>query len=107
MLGRQALRDALQALGHTLADRHLHFHIAIIGGGALLLRHEGVRPTQDVDVVAAAAGSSPLRSTFHLPKELSEAAEDVAFASGSTGTGSTLGLLGSSPGSCLRGSGSD
>lgn len=65
-----------------MADRDLHFHIAIIGGGALLLRYGSARPTQDVDVVASAAGSSALKSTFQLPDELVEAAEDVAFALG-------------------------
>lgn len=78
VLQQRELRRALQALGDTLADRGLRFHIAVVGGAALLLRGDIQRPTQDVDVVALASGSGPLRSSPELPAELAEAAQDVA-----------------------------
>lgn len=51
--------------------------MAVIGGAALLLAEGGVRPTQDVDVVAVASGEETLRSA-RLPPTLVQAAEDVA-----------------------------
>lgn len=82
MFRQQALRQALQALGDTLADRDERFHIAIIGGSALLMHHRGTRPTGDVDVVAVAPGDDPLSSTHRLPPELAQAAQDVGVALG-------------------------
>lgn len=78
MIHGEELRRALRALGDTLADRGETFHVAIVGGAALLLRGQSGRPTQDVDVVAVAAGGLPLRSRHQLPPELVDAAEDVA-----------------------------
>lgn len=77
MLEEEKLRSALRALGATLADRGEAFHVAIVGGAALLLAEAGIRPTQDVDVVAVASGDEALRS-HQLPMALVQAAEDVA-----------------------------
>lgn len=71
------LRSTLTVLADTLADRGVSAHIAIVGGGALLLREGLQRPTQDVDVVAASVGGEPLRRQYVLPLELREAAADV------------------------------
>lgn len=76
------IRHALGALGKTLADRGLRYHIAVIGGSALLLRGLIDRPTQDVDALAFAEGDDPLTSRFELPPPLAQAAADVATALG-------------------------
>lgn len=76
------LEQALWTLGRTLTDRGLRFHIAIVGGAALLLAEPAARPTRDVDVVAVASGGQPLQSRHQLPAELREAAEDVAAVLG-------------------------
>ncbi|MTV27918.1 hypothetical protein FTX61_21245 [Nitriliruptoraceae bacterium ZYF776] len=73
-----SLRSALKVLADTLADRGVFAHIAVVGGGALLLEEGLRRPTQDVDVVAASVGGEPLRRQHVLPVELREAASDVA-----------------------------
>ncbi|MGH3442470.1 MAG: hypothetical protein ACRDUY_10615 [Nitriliruptorales bacterium] len=74
----------LEALGGTLADRGLDFHIAIAGAAALLLTEGLDHPTQDVDVVAVAPSGTPLRSSqqLELPLDLVRAAEDVAAVMG-------------------------
>jgi hypothetical protein len=74
------LLSALEALGKTLADRQLSFHIVVVGGSALLLAEGTHRPTQDVDVVAIAGPSDPPRVEVAMPAALAEAAEDVAAA---------------------------
>ncbi len=78
MLEAGNLRSALAALGRTLADRGEAFQVAIVGGAALLLTEAGVRPTQDVDVVAVATPAGGLLRPGQLPRELVEAGEDVA-----------------------------
>lgn len=78
---RDTLVEALTRLGNTLADRELHFHVAIVGGAALLLTGQISRPTQDVDV-AAVASDGPLSSTWRLPDPLIEASRDVAATLG-------------------------
>ena len=78
MFEQQNLRRALEALGDVLTDRGLRFHVVIGGGAGLLLSGAGVRPTQDVDVVAVATDDDVLRQPFVLPHELAEAALDVA-----------------------------
>lgn len=42
------LRSALKVLADTLADRGVFAHIAVVGGGALLLEEGLRRPTQDL-----------------------------------------------------------
>lgn len=79
MLDDARLVQALQELGRTLADRELTFHVAIVGGAALLLRGLRDRPTQDVDVAAVAEGSETLRGHHVLPPALQDAAADVAL----------------------------
>ena len=74
------LRRALRELGETLADRGLRYHVAVVGGSALLLRDELERPTRDVDVVAVAEGVDTPLPQFDLPVPLREAAADVAAA---------------------------
>lgn len=76
------LRAALRALADALADRGTSAHIAIVGGGALLLREGLQRPTQDVDIVAAAIDHEPLRPHHQLPPVLRDAALDVARVRG-------------------------
>ncbi|TVR29646.1 MAG: hypothetical protein EA388_15280 [Nitriliruptor sp.] len=78
---RDTLIEALARLGDTLADRDLHFHVAIVGGAALLLTGQISRPTQDVDV-AAVATDGALTSTWYLPDPLIEASRDVAVTLG-------------------------
>jgi hypothetical protein len=72
------LRTALRALADALSDRGISAHIVIVGGSALLLREGLRRATQDVDVVAASLDAAPLRREHALPRELREAALDVA-----------------------------
>jgi hypothetical protein len=76
------LRSALRTLGETLSDRGVAARVAIIGGAALLLAEGLLRPTQDVDVVAASTGDRRLRKSYELPEELAEAARDVARVHG-------------------------
>lgn len=78
MITGSNLRRALQALGETLADRDLRYHVVVVGGSALLLRDYLERPTRDVDVVAVAAGLDAPAPRFELPAPLREAAVDVA-----------------------------
>lgn len=81
-MDHDALTAALDLLGRTLADRGRSYHVAIVGGSALLLTGEGLRPTQDVDVVAVASGGAALGTTWTLPSELCDAASDVAMRLG-------------------------
>ena len=64
-------------LGDTLADRELRFHVALVGGAALLLTGQISRPTQDVDV-AAVGTDGALSPARHLPDLPVEASRDVA-----------------------------
>lgn len=77
MLGKQVLDNVLDALGRTLADRGLEFRIVVVGGSALLLAGEGVRPTRDLDVVALEVDGL-LRQPARLPDSLQQAARDIA-----------------------------
>lgn len=82
MLDLSKLEEALRILGETLLDRGLEYHLVVVGGAALLLSHEGRRPTQDVDVLALAAADGPVRVRFELPDPLAETARDVAASLG-------------------------
>ena len=72
------LRRALRSLGTTLADRGLRYHVAVVGGAALLLRDDHDRPTGDVDVAAVAEGIDEPLPRLELPEQLRSAAADVA-----------------------------
>lgn len=78
MLTASNLRRALRSLGTTLADRGLRYHVAIVGGAALLLRDDHDRPTGDVDVAAVAEGINEPQPRLELPEQLRSAAADVA-----------------------------
>lgn len=73
------LADALAALGALLQDRGLAFDVAVVGGGALLLRGLIARPTKDLDVVALIDDGVWI-SASPLPAELLRAAREVASA---------------------------
>lgn len=82
MLDDSKLLQALDELGRTLTDRRLRFHVAIVGGSALLLQGLRDRPTQDVDVVAVSQDGAAPTSQVELPKALLDAAADVATTLG-------------------------
>lgn len=79
MLQPDTLEDALEALGAVLRDRGLAYSLAVIGGGALLLRGVLRRPTKDLDV-AAVVENDLLATAEPLPEALSTAVVDVAAA---------------------------
>jgi hypothetical protein len=81
-LDRVRLEEALATLGRVLADRGLRYHVAVVGGAALLLDEGGTRPTQDVDIAAVGSRDTPLRSHVELPVDLAEAVRDVAATLG-------------------------
>ena len=76
---RSQLTDALTLLGATMERRKQAATIVVIGGGALLLSGISLRVTQDLDVLAVVHGDY-LRTAQPLPRELAEAAADVASA---------------------------
>jgi hypothetical protein len=51
-MSRLPLENGLELLGELLAEENLQADLVLIGGGALLLLGELVRPTADLDVVA-------------------------------------------------------
>lgn len=73
------LTAALEMLGEVLESRSLSFDLAVIGGGALLLRELVERPTADLDVVARVEEGKWI-SAKPLPMPLVEAIRDVAEA---------------------------
>lgn len=79
MLQTDSLEDALEALGSVLEDRGFAYSLAVIGGGALLLRGDIRRPTKDLDV-AALVEDDLLATAEPLPEALSTAVFDVAAA---------------------------
>ena len=78
---RQLLFRALDTLGAVLRDRSATFEVVVVGGAAMLL-HADVRPTQDVDAIAVGDGAGPPRPVHELPSELALAAVDVAAVLG-------------------------
>lgn len=73
------LESALKVLGQLLSDRKLHYEIAAIGGGSLLLLGLIDRSTKDLDLVALVKDRS-LISAHPLPPPLLRAAEEVGEA---------------------------
>ncbi len=73
------LEGALMVLGQLLADRKLHYEVAAIGGGSLLLLGLIDRTTKDLDLIALVKGSQ-LFSADPLPQPLLQAAEEVGRA---------------------------
>lgn len=74
-----SLESALIVLGQLLADRGLHYEVAAIGGGSLLLLGLIDRTTKDLDLVALIRDRE-LFSANPLPGPLVQAAEEVARA---------------------------
>jgi hypothetical protein len=81
MLGRGRLEEALQVLGARLLETSLEYDLVAIGGGSLLLRHLGIRPTQDLDVIAVVEAGR-WRKADPLPAPLAEQVSLVAEAMG-------------------------
>lgn len=78
-INSKGLEEALRVLGDLLADRGLHYEVAAIGGGSLLLLGLLDRTTKDLDLVALVKGRN-LISADPLPKPLIQAAEEVGKA---------------------------
>ena len=75
------LERTLAALGELLQARRLRYELLVAGGGALLLRGFGVRPTKDLDVVALVEDGRYV-SAKALPEPLRVAAREVASLGG-------------------------
>src|ERR1700691_2750402 len=73
------LEGALEILGQLLVDRGLHYEVAAIGGGSLLLLGLIDRTTKDLDLIALVKGRE-LISADPLPGPLVQAAEEVGRA---------------------------
>lgn len=73
------LDNALNVLGHMLADRGLHHEVVAIGGGSLLLLGQVIRTTKDLDLVAVVDKGRFISAT-PMPHSLLEAAEEVGRA---------------------------
>src|SRR5450756_3124387 len=80
-MGRGWMEQMLTDLGDLLAARGLRFHLAVIGGTALLLRAVVDRTTRDVDAIGVLEDGEwvPLDE---LPPDLAGAVEDVALLHG-------------------------
>lgn len=76
MLDRNRRTDALTLLGELLAERGEAFHLAVIGGAAMLLHQVARAATVDVDAVAQHHGGR-WRASRPLPAALVAAVEDV------------------------------
>lgn len=74
-----SLNKALEVLGSYLTDKGLHYEVAAIGGGALLLLGRIIRPTKDLDIVALVDGKK-LISAHPLPSPLLAAIKEVGLA---------------------------
>jgi hypothetical protein len=74
-----ALEQALEALGHLLADRGYYYEGVAIGGGSLLLMNHLDRTTKDLDLVAL-VDHEKFVTANPLPLELLQAIEDVGSA---------------------------
>jgi hypothetical protein len=81
MLGRSRLEEALQILGARLLARGMEYDLVAIGGGSLLLRQLGIRPTQDLDVIAVVEAGE-WHKADPLPAPLAEEVSLVAEAMG-------------------------
>ena len=81
------LRRALRSLGTTLADRGLRYHVAVVGGAALLLRDDHDRPTGDVDVAAVAEDLDEPLPRLELPSSYAAPLPTSPAHSASTTTG--------------------
>lgn len=79
MINSISLEKALEVLGQLLHDRDLHYEIAAIGGGSLLLLGLIERATKDLDLVALVKDNE-LVSADPLPQALAQAAIDVGNA---------------------------
>ena len=75
------LQRGLESLGDLLAEERLQADLVVIGGGALLLRGELVRPTADLDVVARFE-HGVLEASEPLPEPLVRAVRRVGAALG-------------------------
>src|SRR5262245_21549735 len=71
------LEQALELLGELLQDRSLRFDLVVIGGGALLFQTLGVRPTEDLDVVARIEGER-WETAKPFPPGLTQCVREVA-----------------------------
>src|SRR5712691_5203589 len=81
MISLERLNRLLTALGALLESRRLAYSLVVIGGGSLLLRELGVRPTQDLDAVALVEDDRYVKAD-PLPAELVQAAREVGTAAG-------------------------
>jgi hypothetical protein len=81
VLGYSRLQEALQVLGARLLARGMEYDLVAIGGGSLLLRQLGIRPTQDLDVIAVVEAGE-WRKADPLPAPLAEEVSLVAEAIG-------------------------
>jgi hypothetical protein len=81
MLSADALTEAVETLGDILADRGLHYDLAAVGGGCLMLLGLVQRPTKDIDVVAVIR-EGEYQKADPMPEPLVEAVKDVAAALG-------------------------
>lgn len=73
------LEQGLEALGEILADEGEAADLVLIGGGALLLQGELVRPTADLDAVARVRDGM-LEASQPFPKALVSAVRRVGAA---------------------------
>ncbi len=65
-------------LGELLAQRGLHYDLAIVGGAALLLQDIMFRPTLDMDVVALISEENRWHKARPFPEDQVAAIRDVA-----------------------------
>lgn len=77
----EPLEEAIRTLGAVLADRGLHYELAAIGGGSLMLVGLIKRPTKDVDIVAVIHEGKYQRAD-PLPQPLVQAVQEVAATLG-------------------------
>ena len=81
MIPIEPLEEAIGTLGAVLADRGLHYELAAIGGGSLMLLGLIKRPTKDVDIVAVIHQGKYQRAD-PLPQPLMQAVQEVAATLG-------------------------
>jgi hypothetical protein len=82
-LDKDLLERTLRALGEVLESRGHQYELVVIGGSALLLLDLGVRPTKDLDVVAAVKDQRYVTAD-PLPAPLAQAVVDVGATFGLT-----------------------
>lgn len=78
-MNSNALNEALEILGSYLMDKGLKYEVVAIGGGALLLLGNIIRPTKDLDIVAL-IDDNELISARPLPNQLLAAIREVGSA---------------------------